>query len=38
MFWKLLSLQKLLDSLFDDGWCALRLPEGHAYNTIQLAE
>jgi hypothetical protein len=25
MFWKLFSLQRLLDSLFDDGWLALGL-------------
>jgi hypothetical protein len=28
MFWKLLTLQKLLDALFDDGWCSLGLPKG----------
>ncbi len=29
MIWKLLSLQHMLDALFDDGWCNLWLPEGH---------
>ena len=28
MFWKLLGLQKLLDGLFDEGWCSLGL-SGH---------
>jgi len=30
MFWKLFSLQKMLDALFDDSWCSLGIPEGHA--------
>jgi hypothetical protein len=38
MFWKIISLQKLLDSLFDDSWCALRLPEGHGCNDLQVAD
>lgn len=28
MFWKFLTLQKLLDTLFDDAWCSLGLPDG----------
>jgi hypothetical protein len=28
MFWKLLTLQKILDALFDDSWCSLGLPDG----------
>ena len=28
MFWKLLSLQKFLDALFDDSWFSLGLPDG----------
>jgi len=27
MFWKLISLQKVLDDLFDEGWCILGIPE-----------
>lgn len=32
MLWKLLGLQKLLDSLFDDGWCAFWLPAGPVFS------
>ena len=28
MLWKLLGLQKVLDTLFDDGWCAFRFVVG----------
>ncbi|MEY4345985.1 MAG: hypothetical protein RL032_1817 [Pseudomonadota bacterium] len=27
MIWKFLGLQKMLDSLFNEGWCHLGLPE-----------
>ena len=27
MLWKLLGLQRMLDTLFDDGWICLGLPE-----------
>jgi hypothetical protein len=27
MFWKFFSISKILDALFDDGWCDLGLPE-----------
>ena len=27
MFWKFLKLQRLLDDLFDEGWCLLGIPE-----------
>lgn len=27
MFWNFLNLQRMLDSLFDDGWCNLGLHE-----------
>ena len=27
MLWKFLKLQTMLDTLFDDGWCGLGLPE-----------
>ena len=27
MLWKFLKLQTLLDTLFDEGWCGLGLPE-----------
>jgi hypothetical protein len=29
MIWKFLSLQKMLDSLFDDSWFSLGLPEAY---------
>jgi hypothetical protein len=32
MLWKLLGLQKLLDSLFDDGWCTFWLPAGPGFS------
>lgn len=38
MFWKFLSLQKMLDALFDDSWCALRLPEGHGGHDLPMVE
>ena len=28
MFWKFLSVQRMLDALFDDAWCQLGVPEG----------
>jgi hypothetical protein len=28
MLWKFLTLQKILDALFDDSWCSLGLPDG----------
>jgi hypothetical protein len=28
MIWKFLGLQKMLDGLFNEGWCQLGLPEG----------
>jgi hypothetical protein len=27
MFWKFFSVKKILDTLFDDSWCSLGLPE-----------
>lgn len=36
MLWKYLGLQKMLDSLFDDGWCCLGLPEA-SYSVELLA-
>ena len=30
MFWKFFSVQKILDTLFDDSWCNLGLLEGDA--------
>lgn len=30
MFWKFLGLQKMLDGLFDEGWCCLGVPEASA--------
>ncbi len=32
MFWNLFRLQTLLDSLFDDGWVILGLPEESSYD------
>lgn len=39
MLWKFLKLQTLLDTLFDDGWCGLGLPEavGTELQTISEA-
>lgn len=33
MLWNYLGLQKMLDGLFDEGWCCLGLPEalGHSH-------
>lgn len=28
MFWKFWTLQTLLDTLFDETWCSLGLPDG----------
>jgi hypothetical protein len=30
MCWKLFSVKKILDALFDDGWCSLCLPESQS--------
>jgi hypothetical protein len=38
MFWKFLSVKKILDMLFDDSWCTLLLPEGHESPERLLAE
>ncbi len=38
MLWKLISLQKLLDTLFDEGWSCLGLPERPDPSDIQWAE
>jgi hypothetical protein len=38
MLWKLITLQKLLDSIFDDGWCSLGLPESTAHAEIAIAD
>lgn len=38
MLWKLISLQKLLDTLFDEGWSCLGLPERPDPRDIQWAE
>jgi hypothetical protein len=27
LFWKIFSLQRMLDSLFDEAWCQLGLPD-----------
>ena len=31
MLWKYLGLQKMLDGLFDEGWCCLGLPEASGH-------
>ncbi len=38
MFWKLFSVKKMLDALFDDGWCTLGLPEGADANDAVWSE
>lgn len=38
MFWKFLSLQKILDSLFDDSWFSLGLPEAQQDMDLALTE
>lgn len=38
MFWKFLSLQNMLDALFDDCWFSLGLPEGHAELDLLLPD
>lgn len=38
MLWKFLKLQTLLDTLFDDGWCGLGLPEAAETDLQPLAE
>ena len=31
MFWKIFSLQRMLDSLFDEAWCQLGLPDAQEF-------
>ena len=38
MFWKFLTLQKMLDALFDDSWFSLGLPDGEECMDLQLAD
>jgi len=38
MLWKWLSLQKLLDTLFDDSWFHLGLPEAADSADLALTE
>jgi hypothetical protein len=38
MIWKFLSLQKMLDSLFDDSWFRLGLPESHEIGFTPVAQ
>ena len=38
MFWKFLSVKKILDTLFDDGWCSLGVPEGDDGYDLRFAE
>ncbi len=38
MFWKFFQLQTLIDSLFDDSWTTLGLPDVCVDNEIALAE
>lgn len=35
MFWKLFSLQRLLDSLFDEGWLCLSLAVANERGNAQ---
>ncbi len=32
MFWNLFRLQALLDSLFDEGWLSMEMPEEMGYD------
>lgn len=38
MFWKFWKLQSLLDSLFDDSWCTLGVPDGSEAIELGLLE
>lgn len=38
MFWNLLNVQKILDELFDDGWCSLGVPELCIHCDAELLE
>jgi hypothetical protein len=38
MLWKLISLQKFLDGLFDEDWYSLGLPERPNVGEFQWAE
>ena len=38
MFWIYLSVKKILDTLFDDSWCSLCLPEVHETPELRLAD
>jgi hypothetical protein len=38
MLWNIFGIQKLLDTLFDAGWCSLGLPEGDACGDLLLVE
>jgi len=38
MFWNFFRFQTLLDSLFDDGWVRLGLPERSAYDETAVHE
>ncbi|MFM2051852.1 MAG: hypothetical protein RL682_2343 [Pseudomonadota bacterium] len=38
MIWKFLGLQKMLDGLFNDGWCNLGLPESVEINEALLSD
>jgi hypothetical protein len=38
MLWKFLGLQKMLDGLFDEGWCGLGLPEAAGADLLNAPE
>jgi hypothetical protein len=38
MIWKFLRLQKLFDSIFDDRWILMGLPEQTAFDEISVCE
>ena len=38
MFWKFLSVKKILDALFDDSWCSLCLPDAWEAQDQLLAD
>lgn len=38
MFWKIFSLQRMLDSLFDEAWCQLGLPDVFEHLDVVVEE
>jgi hypothetical protein len=38
MGWKFFSVKRILDALFDEGWCSLCLPEADEGSELLLAD